>query len=46
MHGGDGTRYGQIYFYGGEEVASIRNANNQSGLDEGPLAELDFMLLE
>jgi hypothetical protein len=32
------ARYAKIYFYGGEEAASIRNANNQNRLDEGLLA--------
>jgi hypothetical protein len=34
MHDRDGTRYGQIYFFDCEEVASIRNADNQIQLDE------------
>ena len=46
MHDRDGARYGQIYFYDGEEAASIRNANNQNRLDEGLLTELDAMLRE
>jgi len=46
MHDRDGARYGQIYFYDGEEAASMRNASNQNRLDEGLLAELDAMLRE
>ena len=46
MHHRDGARYGQIYFYDGEEAAFIRNANNQNRLDEGLLTELDAMLRE
>src|SRR5271170_3677616 len=46
MHDRHGARYGQIYFYDGEEAASIRNANNQNRLDEGLLTELDAMLRE
>ena len=46
MHDRDGVCYRQIYFYDGEEAASIRNTNNQNRLDEGLLAELDAMLRE